>query len=62
MWDNGLDIENYYSKENKNKSDLVEKDKPMFEQIPETSDYKIGIFEVGLFDSTSNVNKIRKVI
>jgi hypothetical protein len=33
-------------KRNKILSDLVEKVKPMFEQMPERSGYKIALFEV----------------
>jgi hypothetical protein len=39
-------MENYYSKDNNILSDLVEKVKPMFEQMPERSDYKIVLFEI----------------
>jgi quinol monooxygenase YgiN len=46
FWENREDMEKYYSKDNKILSDLVEKVKPMFEQIPERSDYKIALFEL----------------
>jgi heme-degrading monooxygenase HmoA len=46
FWENMEDMEKYYSKDNKILSDLVEKVKPMFEQIPERSDYKIELFEL----------------
>ncbi len=46
FWDNREDMEKYYSKDNKILSDLVEKVKPMFEQMPERSDYQIALFEV----------------
>ena len=46
FWENREDMENYYSKDNKILSDLVEKVKPMFEQMPERSDYQIALFEV----------------
>jgi hypothetical protein len=39
-------MEKYYSKDKKILSDLVEKVKPMFEQMPERSDYKISLFEL----------------
>ncbi|HET7642743.1 MAG TPA: hypothetical protein VFK40_04490 [Nitrososphaeraceae archaeon] len=39
-------MENYYSKDNEILSDLVNKVKPMFEQMPERSDYKIAVFEI----------------
>jgi hypothetical protein len=39
-------MENYYSKDSKILSDLVEKVKPMFEQMPERLDYKIVLFEL----------------
>ena len=38
-------MENYYSKDNKILSDLVDKLKPLFEQMSERSDYKIALFE-----------------
>ena len=44
FWENKEDMENYYSKDNKILSDLVDKVKPMFDQIPERSDYKIALF------------------
>ena len=47
FWENRKDMENYYSKDNKILSDLVDKVKPMFEQMPERSDYKIALFEIG---------------
>ena len=37
FWENKEDMENYYSKRNKILSDLVDKVKPMFEQMPERS-------------------------
>jgi quinol monooxygenase YgiN len=46
LWENKEDMEKYYSKDNNILSDLVEKVKPMFEQIPERSDYKIALFEI----------------
>ena len=46
FWDNKEDMENYYSKDNKILSDLVDKVKPMFEKMPERSDYKIALFEI----------------
>ena len=46
FWENKKDMENYYSKDNKILSDLVDKVKPMFEQMPERSDYKIALFEI----------------
>ena len=46
FWDKREDMENYYSKDSKILSDLVEKIKPMFAQMPERSDYKIALFEV----------------
>ena len=46
FWKNRKDTENYYSKDSKILSDLVEKVKPMFEQMPERSDYEIALFEV----------------
>lgn len=39
-------MENYYSKDNKILSDLLDKVKPMFEQMPERLDYKIALFEL----------------
>ena len=39
-------MEKYYSKANKILSDLVDKVNPMFEQMPERSDYKIALFEI----------------
>ena len=45
-WETREDMENYYSKDNKILSDLVDKVKPMFEQMPERSDYKIALFEI----------------
>ena len=44
FWENKEDMENYYA--SKILADLVEKVKPMFEQMPERSDYKIALFEV----------------
>ena len=46
FWDNRENMENYYSKDNNILSELVEKVKPMFEQMPERSNYKITLFEV----------------
>jgi heme-degrading monooxygenase HmoA len=46
FWENKDDMENYYSNDNKILSDLVDKVKPMFEQMPERSDYKIALFEI----------------
>ena len=46
FWENKEDMENYYSKDNKILSDLVNKVKPMFDQMPERSDYKIALFEI----------------
>ena len=46
FWENKEDMENYYSKDNKILSDLVDKVKPMFDQMPERSDYKIALFEI----------------
>ena len=46
FWENKKDMENYYSKRNKILPDLVDKVKPMFEQMPERSDYKIALFEI----------------
>ena len=46
FWDNRKDMEHYYCKDNDILSELVEKVKPMFEQIPERSDYKITLFEI----------------
>jgi hypothetical protein len=39
-------IENYYSKDSKILSGLVEKVKPIFEQMSERLDYKIALFEL----------------
>ena len=46
FWENKEDMVNYYSKDSKILSDLVEKVKPMFEQMPERSDYKIALFDL----------------
>jgi len=46
FWENREDMEKYYSKDNDILSELVEKVKPMFEQMPERSDYKIALFEI----------------
>ncbi|HET9808007.1 MAG TPA: hypothetical protein VFP49_13980 [Nitrososphaeraceae archaeon] len=46
FWETREDMEKYYSKDNKILSDLVEKVKPMFEQMPERLDYKIALFEL----------------
>ena len=46
FWETREDMENYYSKDNKILWDLVDKVKPMFEQMPERSDYKIALFEI----------------
>ena len=35
FWENREDMENYHSKDNKILSNLVDKVKPMFEQMPE---------------------------
>ncbi len=48
FWENREDMEKYYSKD-KILSDLVEKVKPMFEQMPERLDYKIALFEIKFF-------------
>jgi hypothetical protein len=39
-------MEKYYSRDNNILSELVEKVTPMFEQMPERSDYKITLFEI----------------
>jgi heme-degrading monooxygenase HmoA len=46
FWETKEDMENYYSKDNKILSNLVDKVRPMFEQMPERSDYKITLFEI----------------
>jgi heme-degrading monooxygenase HmoA len=46
FWENREDMEDYYSRDNTILSELVEKVKRMFEQMPERSDYKIALFEV----------------
>ncbi len=46
FWETREDMENYYSKYNNILSDLVEKVKPIFEQMPERSDYKIALFKL----------------
>jgi heme-degrading monooxygenase HmoA len=46
FWENKEDMVNYYSKDSKILSDLVDKVKPMFEQMPERSDYKIALFDL----------------
>ncbi len=46
FWETREDMENYYSKYNNILSDLVEKVKPIFEQMPEKSDYKIALFKL----------------
>ena len=46
FWEAREDMENYYSKYNNILSELVEKVKPLFEQMPERSDYKIALFEI----------------
>ncbi len=46
FWETRKDMENYYSKDSKILSDLVEKVKSMFEQMPERLDYKIALFEI----------------
>ncbi len=46
FWETREDMENYYSKYNNILSDLVEKVKPIFEQLPERSDYKIALFKL----------------
>jgi quinol monooxygenase YgiN len=46
FWETREDMEKYYSKDNSILSDLVEKVKPMFDQMPERSDYKIALLEL----------------
>ena len=46
FWETKEDMENYYSKDSKILSDLVDKVKKMFEQMPERSDYKIVLLEI----------------
>ena len=46
FWDNRVDMDNYYSKNDKILSDQIEKVKPMFGPLPARSDYKIALFEV----------------
>lgn len=46
FWETREDMENYYSKYNNILSDLVEKVKPIFKQMPERSDYKIALFKL----------------
>jgi heme-degrading monooxygenase HmoA len=46
FWETKEDMENYYSKDSKILSDLVEKVKPIFEQMLKRSNYKIALFEV----------------
>ncbi|HYY71907.1 MAG TPA: antibiotic biosynthesis monooxygenase [Nitrososphaeraceae archaeon] len=46
FWDNREDMENYYSRDNNILYDLVNKVKPMFEKMPERSDYKIALFKI----------------
>ena len=46
FWETREDMEKYYSKDSKILSNLVDKVKPMFEQMPERSDYKIALFEI----------------
>ena len=46
FWENREDMEKYYSRDNNILSELVEKVTPMFEQMPERSDYKITLFEI----------------
>jgi hypothetical protein len=46
FWDTIADMKKYYSKDSKILSDLVDKVKTMFEQMPGRSDYKIALFEV----------------
>ena len=46
FWKTKEDMQKYYSKDNNILSDLVEKVKPMFEQMPERLDYKIALFEL----------------
>ena len=46
FWETREDMENYYSEDNNILSDLVKKVKPMFEQMPERSDYKIVLFKL----------------
>jgi hypothetical protein len=43
---NRADMEKYYSKDNNILSDLVQKVKPIFEQMLKRSNYKIALFEV----------------
>jgi hypothetical protein len=46
FWETKEDMENYYSRDNNILYDLVNKVKPMFEQMPERSDYKIALFKI----------------
>ncbi len=46
FWETREDMKNYYSKYNNILSDLVEKVKPIFEQMLERSDYKIALFKL----------------
>jgi hypothetical protein len=46
FWDKREDIEKYYSKDNDILFNLVAKVKPMFVQMPESSDYKIVLLEI----------------
>ena len=46
FWKTKEDMENYYSNDNKILFNLVDKVKPMFEQMPERSDYKIAVIEI----------------
>ena len=46
FWENREDMEKYYSIDNNILYVLINKVKPMFEQMPERSDYKIALFEI----------------
>ena len=46
FWDKKEDMENYYSKDNNPLQDLIEKVKPMFEQLPQRTSYNITSFEI----------------
>lgn len=46
FWDKKEDMENYYTKDNNLLQELVEKVKPMFEQLPERTSYKISSLEM----------------
>ena len=45
FWDKKEDMDTYYSKDNNRLNALVEKVKPMFEQLPERASYTISSFE-----------------